>query len=157
MRVTMYTGDYEPLSVVDLGDDNLRAVRRRLGPVTMALHEPLTFRTARDWEVPPTARTVQIELTVEGMTWADRRTRPILVAHGLCAADVPEGTHLLDFASEILRASLYRRDPGEVASSARNYTATEILARTRLTDVTRARIVSEAWGALDRVSERTRR
>lgn len=136
MRVTMYTQDYEPLFVLEAHErdlDQLRS-RRSVEPfrIGIAMPAPLTApwerRVDRSLQVQePARRSYDIRLVVEGMRWADGRTRAILVAHGLLRENLVEGTRMDNLAAEIFHGALryeeyqQARDRSSVFSNTRNF------------------------------------
>lgn len=88
MRVSMYAEDYEPMVVLDVRDQDLDTLRRGQGDAIRVVprYAHMDYRAMTAHEPPPDAlatRTYTVLLAVEGMRWADRRVRPILVARGL--------------------------------------------------------------------------
>lgn len=84
MRVVVYTEDYEPMTVRDMDErdiDDLRAMRG--DTVQLAAMHPADYRAAPEVVEQQRLTRFSVLVTVEGMEWADGRTRYIIVLHGL--------------------------------------------------------------------------
>jgi hypothetical protein len=81
MRVTMYTEDYVPLTVIAAEDSQIEWLRRNPGDEVQFM-ESLPLYSAQSLARVPVANQYRGRIVVEGMEWADGVTRPILVVKG---------------------------------------------------------------------------
>lgn len=83
MRVVIYTQEFEPITVLDLGPEALEQLRRRRGDrVRLYVHEPLGIRGLTDLHAPA-PRAIEGTFEMTGMRWQDGRVRPVILVRGI--------------------------------------------------------------------------
>lgn len=128
MRVTMYSGDYEPIVVLDVPERDLETLRRGAGDDLQVVPRlgRMDYRMTASQVAQVTAHH-RVRLVVEGMRFA-RRVAPILVVHGLRLTPefVREGDLLSELGMSILHPALDAARRRTAPTSARNAAAATI-------------------------------
>lgn len=116
MRVAVYTEDYQPLTVLDLREGDIEAIRRSRGDTV-----ELAFSNSARYEVVTSQQAIRpiqrftATLTVEGLQWSNGRTDPIVVIHGRETSDALLGREmrqLHEAVYELLRMTISRSRNG---------------------------------------------